>query len=371
EVRMRDWGGEIKPLRALLNAMVPYLPHAHWRLGFRPERVGVENLRRFSRIADRLAEFEALPDGSPRFSAPGVPGSPAFSSTSNATIFLYDYPEDLEPWAALALPRLITRHPREHRTWFANPMHLKIIGAYEGIPAIENNIEREPGIMMAANVIGPTDIGIVIQGFQKLRDQGLLNRLIIAPRVITNPERNRMIQAAVEGIGERAVLFSQLNPQKPPPHVLVVDTYGDLDRLYNGCAVTYLGGGFNPRKRGFDPMESLVWKVPVLMGPIYDYNRVSVDGLKKSGWITLLPDPKKAVMDFTNIAKRLLFDPPDPPELNRFVEARRLDPLRVAAEIMADLCGATGPGDRTSREYWFAENRFFARSAIELEDLAG
>ncbi len=371
EVRMRDWGGEIKPLRALLNAIIPYLPHARWRLGFRPERTGVENLRRFSQITDRLSEFEGLPDGSPRFSAPGVPGSPLVLREPNAALLLYDYPEDLDPWAALALPRLITRRPRRHRTWFANPMHLKINGAYEGIPAVENKAETEDRIMMAANIIGPTDIRIAIQGFQKLRDQGFFNRLIIAPRVVTNPERNRMIRTAVEGIGERAVLFSQLKPQEPGPRVLVVDTYGDLGRLYEGCAVTYLGGGFNPRKRGFDPMESLVWKAPVLMGPVYDYNRVSVDGLKKSRWITVLPDPEKAEKDFLNFTERLLSDPPEPTELNRFVENRRMDPLRVAAEIMADLCGVTGPGGLTGHDYWFAENRFFARSAIDPEDLAG
>ncbi len=371
EVRMRDWGGEIKPLRALLNALTPFFPDARWRLGFRPERIGVENLCRFSQITERLSEFEPLPDGSPRLSAPGVDGSPVVSAKSNATILLYDYPEDLDPWAALALPRLITRHPRDHRTWFANPMHLKIIGAEEGILPFKQKAGPGGGIMMAANVIGPTDIRIAAEGFRQLRDQGLLNRLIIAPRVITNPERNRMIQAAVAGIGEGAVFLSRLKPHEPAPRVLVVDTYGDLDRLYKGCAVTYLGGGFNPRKRGFDPMESLVWKVPVLMGPVYDYNRVSVDGLKKTGWITVLPDPTKAAKDFSDIAERLLSDPPDLTELNRFVEARRMDPLRAAAEIMADLCGVTGPGGLAGHQYWFAENRFFAQSDIDPEDLAG
>jgi hypothetical protein len=44
QVAMRDWGGEVKPLRVLLKAFVALLPLSRWRLTFRPERVGVENM---------------------------------------------------------------------------------------------------------------------------------------------------------------------------------------------------------------------------------------------------------------------------------------------------------------------------------------
>lgn len=372
EVRMRDWGGEIKPLRALLREMIPYLPQARWRLIFRPERIGVENLKGFGQIAERLTDFERLPDGSQRFSAPGVPESSVDSAQSDATILLYDYPEDLDPWTGLVLPRLITRHPQNSRTWFANPMFLKISGAYDGFSHPPKKTETGSGIMMAANIIGPIDIRIATEGFRRLRDKGIMDRLILAPRVVTNPDRNRRIREALEGIGERAVFLSRRKPNEPPPRVLLVDTYGDLPRLYQGCSVSYLGGGFNPRKRGFDPMESLVWGAPVLLGPIYDYNRVSVDGLRKTGWATVLPKAETAVTDFARAVEKRVSDPPDPVApvaLTRFVEARRMDSLRVAVEIMADLVGLTGGAGVNGPEYWFEENRFFAWSDIDLRDL--
>lgn len=70
EVRMRDWGGEAKSLRNLFKAMVLFIPYAHWRLVFRQERLGKENLKNFRAITSRLHDFHILPDGRSRFPLP-------------------------------------------------------------------------------------------------------------------------------------------------------------------------------------------------------------------------------------------------------------------------------------------------------------
>ena len=129
EVRMRDWGGEVKPLAALLRAMLPFLPRARWRLCFPKERRGVENLTDFSAVTRKLGGMARHPDGSSRFSAPGVPGSPADPGPPRATLLLFDHPEDLGAWYDTAMPRLITRHPGRPGVFWVNPMYLKISGA--------------------------------------------------------------------------------------------------------------------------------------------------------------------------------------------------------------------------------------------------
>ncbi len=359
EVRMRDWGGEAKPLAALVSGMLPYLPHARWRLWFRKERRGVENLTDFNAVARRLEGMACLPGGGPRFSAPGVPGSPPDPGPAGATLLLYDHPEDLGAWYAAAMPRLITRHPTRAGVFWVNPMYLKISGAVtsSGRRPLSDTAAR---VMMAANVIGETDIRIAFEGFAALRDE--VDALIIAPRVVTNPARNRMIREAAEAIGERAVPLSTLGAGERPC-IVWVDTYGDLPYLYGGCRFTYLGGGFDPRKRGFDPVESLAAGVPVVMGPLCDYNRIAARCLEGTGWITLLDSPGTAVSDVVAAVRRRMADRPDPDLLDRFFRSRRIDGAHVALEVMADLAGMSRQG------YLLPEHRIFARDRISLDTL--
>ncbi len=331
EVRMRDWGGEAKPLRAMLSALVPRLPHARWRLVFRPERRGVENLTGMDRITDRLPAFARRPDGSPRFSAPGVPGTPPDPGPPDVSLWLYDHVDDLSPWYERTVGQLVIRHPARARTWLVNPAFLKIAGAIlDGHPPAPTSGNR---VMIAANLVDETDIRVAAKGFARLRDW--LAGLIVAPRVITNPDRNRRIDRALREIGETPVPLTEARRDGRRPRVLVVDTYGDLARLYAGGAITYLGGGFDPRKRGFDPAESLAAGVPVVTGPLRDYNRVAVEGLEGTGWITRIEDPDSAPDQFVEAAERLLARPPSPADLEAFFNDRRLDPERAAAKILA------------------------------------
>ncbi len=352
EVRMRDWGGEAKPLRALLSALVPRLPHARWRLVFRPERRGVENLTGMDRITDRLPAFARLPDGSPRFSAPGVPSSPPDSGPADVSLWLYDHVDDLYPWYERTVGRLVIRHPARSRTWLVNPSFLKIAGALMIDPPEAQ--ATAPQGMIAANLVDETDIRVAAEGFARLRDR--LAGLIVAPRVITNPDRNRRIDRALREIGETPVPLTKARRDGRRPRVLVVDTYGDLARLYAGGAITYLGGGFDPRKRGFDPAESLAAGVPVVTGPLCDYNRVAVKGLDGTGWITLIEDADSAPDRFVEAAERLLARPPSPADLETFFNDRRLDPERVAAEILAGLSG--------DRNEWNGLDHHFGHTAF-------
>lgn len=383
EVRMRDWGGEVKPLAALCDVMIPLLPEAKWKLVFRPERIGVENLKDFKNIIERLEEIltgpenmKTLFDGQSRFCSPGVLNSPDVLEKSSVTLLLYDHPEDMNPWYDRAISRLVTKYPGEAKKWYVNPMYLKISGADAvSIQAMEKakqiNLAGER-IMMAANVVDFKDIEISTRGFDRIRD--LVDALIIVPRVVTNPDRNCMIEEAVDKIGEKALFWSNMKAYDRPC-VLVVDSYGLLPALYSKCKISYLGGGFDPRKRGFDPMESLTAKIPVITGPVYDYNRISIDSMKNGSfndkvtshnkWINIMHNSKTAAHDFADLAKALIEKPPDPRILENFIKKRSFDPERVAAEVMADLAGWLTNG------YLIKENAEFAIDKIDICKLYG
>lgn len=357
EVRMRDWGGEVKPLTALMRGLIPFLPAARWRLVFRPERCGRENLTDMTALFRKLPEAAFTPFPRPFLTAPGVPGSPPEDGPASVVLRLHDYPEDIGPYYDLVAPRLITRHPEMPNHWFVNPMFLKTAGTpTPGLCTVRMAGAR---VLMAANLIGPTDIHIAVDGFARLR--GLFDALIIAPRVVTNPDRNRAIDEAVARLGERPVRLSEYTAGRAL-QVLKVDTYGDLAELYPLADLTYLGGGFNVRKRGFDPMESLMAGVPVVTGPLCDYNRVTVRALAPSGWVTGLADRETAPADFRSAARTLIRRPPEKDALRQFIAARSQDPLRVAAEILADLSGR--------REgYLLPEHRCFAQERLDWTDL--
>lgn len=338
EVKMRDWGGEVKPLRNLLKTMTHLIPYARWCLVFRQERLGIDNLKNFTAIVEKLKEFSKLPDGRPRFSAPGVPDSPSSDAKSSLTLLLHDHPEDLAPWYDYTITNLITEYPGKRQTFFINPMFLKISDAFgmmEDFPKSLSPIKMiGPRVMIAANVIDETDIKVSVQGFQRL--SGYLDALIIAPRVVTNPIRNRMISEAVYSLGEKMFFLSKIS-NKDKPRILFVDTYGDLHKLYENCTITYLGGGFDARKRGFDPMESLLAGVPVIQGPFYDFNRIAVDLLKNSGWVSVLPTEATALEDFVNTVKKRITSRPQTNNLKKILSERQADPLRISIVLLETL----------------------------------
>lgn len=349
QVAMRDWGGEVKPLRALLNIFVPLLPGSRWRLIFRPERLGVENLKSYCAITDKLAGYDRLPDGSMRFSAPGVPGSPDFPGDAHAVLLLFDHPEDLKHWYDLTVSRLITRHSEVNATWFVNPMFLKISdhpGNLSPMGKKTDNAILFPGsrVMIAANVVDSLDIEIAFAGFRGLAP--LVDKLIIAPRVITNPVRNAMITTAAAGmkVGWLSGLEKEKGQAGKQPggdnhgcEVLIVDTYGDLPRLYHNACITYLGGGFDHRKQGFDPMESLFAGVPVILGPFFKYNRIAVEALCPSGWVYVLKTAKHAVADFIQHGSQMIKQPPRIQPFREFLRRHEHDPVQVMTEVLAGI----------------------------------
>jgi 3-deoxy-D-manno-octulosonic-acid transferase len=90
-------------------------------------------------------------------------------------------------------------------------------------------------------------------------------RLVIAPRRI---EDITWIQNALEGSGLAAVRKSGMagNPRIDPSIVPVVDTFGELSRLYAVADVAFVGGSLI-RHGGQNPLEPAAHGTPVVFGP--------------------------------------------------------------------------------------------------------
>lgn len=115
-------------------------------------------------------------------------------------------------------------------------------------------------------VVGSTHEGeeeIILHVFQKATAGAPHLRLILAPRRI---ERAQHLVEAATRMGIETVLRSTLHAGSLPGRVIVLDTLGELDRIYGVADVSFVGGSFVPIG-GHNLLEPAGFGVPVLFGP--------------------------------------------------------------------------------------------------------
>jgi len=140
--------------------------------------------------------------------------------------------------------------------------------ALENIKAFANN-----AAVLVAGSTWPEDEKLLLDGLKKYGDVAL----IIVPHEITNAHLQ-----SIEALFPSSVRYSQLNkklisPEHEPrsthqrvanQHILIIDSFGMLSRIYQIASVAYIGGGFN--KSGIhNTLEAAVWSKPVIFGPNY------------------------------------------------------------------------------------------------------
>lgn len=96
-------------------------------------------------------------------------------------------------------------------------------------------------------------------------------KFIIAPHEV-DEENIRDVQEMFPD----AIRYSQWKDTKEEKHVLIIDSIGLLNRLYQYATVTYIGGGF--RDSGIhNTLEAAVYGKPVVFGPVYQKFNEAVD----------------------------------------------------------------------------------------------
>jgi 3-deoxy-D-manno-octulosonic-acid transferase len=94
---------------------------------------------------------------------------------------------------------------------------------------------------------------------------------ILAPR---HPERFDAVASLLEDRRVAAVRRSRLETGPTRADVLLLDTIGELSRVYALGAAAFVGGSLAPTG-GHNPLEPAVWGVPVLSGPnVFNFDEV-------------------------------------------------------------------------------------------------
>ena len=130
-------------------------------------------------------------------------------------------------------------------------------------PALDALIAGRRVLVLGSTVEGEDEM--LLEGVQALiAEQNAF--VIIAPR---KPERFEHVAALLATTSIRFVRRSQLDAAgatPPAAEVLIVDTFGELARMYRYATVAFIGGSLVPHG-GHNPIEAAAAGVPVCFGP--------------------------------------------------------------------------------------------------------
>lgn len=103
---------------------------------------------------------------------------------------------------------------------------------------------------------------IVISTFKALKKDFADIKLLIAPRHL---QRTNDVAEIVKSAGFAYGLRSA-NDNFQEKDVIILDTLGELGKMYSICDFAFIGGSFN-KTGGHNPLEAAVYNKPVLSGP--------------------------------------------------------------------------------------------------------
>ena len=159
-------------------------------------------------------------------------------------------------------------------------------------------------------VAGSTHEGeeeVLLKVFKDLRKDYPLLRLIIAPR---NVARSSEISNMISARGMRAALRTKVSKKSHDYDVLVLNTVGELGRIYSLGTVAFVGGSFVPIG-GHNLLEPADYGIPVLFGPhTHNFEFMSESMLNAGGALrvqngTDLYDAMKRLLSDTELCREM------------------------------------------------------------------
>ena len=103
---------------------------------------------------------------------------------------------------------------------------------------------------------------IVLNSFSKLKKEFCDIKLLIAPRHLTR------LNEVKELVSKTGMKFGQRsnNDNFTDKDIIILDTMGELSKMYQICDFAFIGGSFN-KTGGHNPLEAVVYEKPAISGP--------------------------------------------------------------------------------------------------------
>ncbi len=103
---------------------------------------------------------------------------------------------------------------------------------------------------------------IILSAFSKLKKEFPDVKLLIAPRHLTRLDEVKNL------VGKTGLKFGQRsnNDTFEDNEIIILDTMGELSKMYQVCDFAFIGGSFN-KTGGHNPLEAIVYNKPAISGP--------------------------------------------------------------------------------------------------------
>jgi 3-deoxy-D-manno-octulosonic-acid transferase len=137
----------------------------------------------------------------------------------------------------------------------------------------------------------PGEEKILADIYRTLQRETPALRLVLAPR---HAERRQEVAAILTGAGLTPVFRSQCRAGAAlgaagPESVLVLDTTGELQSLYAGADLIFVGKSLTARG-GQNIIEPALYGKPIVVGPHLENFRAVVEDFRKAGALVQVPD---------------------------------------------------------------------------------
>lgn len=140
---------------------------------------------------------------------------------------------------------------------------------------------------------------IILKAFSNLKKDYTDIKLLIAPRHL---QRGPNVEALVKETGFSYGLRSN-NDKFNEKEILILDTLGELGKMYSICDFAFIGGSFN-KTGGHNPLEAVIYNKPALSGPsTHNFKDIyEILGRTDAGKVVKTPE------ELENLMKKLLED---------------------------------------------------------------
>jgi 3-deoxy-D-manno-octulosonic-acid transferase len=143
----------------------------------------------------------------------------------------------------------------------------------------------EDAPVLVAGSTHPGEEEAVIGAFEKARAEHPSAVLVLAPRHL---ERVPQVRALLDGVGFSTLLWTRRSPDARPACILV-DTIGELSRLYAAADAAFVGGSLRPIG-GHNLLEPARFGIPMFAGPHLASVRSLASSFEQSGALTVVRD---------------------------------------------------------------------------------
>lgn len=156
--------------------------------------------------------------------------------------------------------------------------------------------------VIVAGSTHPGEEKVLFQAFQSVRKEYPDARLVIAPRKTTRADEIAKLASSYGyETGFRSVMKEESSPRKSYP-VLLIDTIGELGRIYAIGDVVFVGGSFS-NTGGHNVLEPAAHAKPILVGPSMQNFKDSYALLSKVKACKMVNNTTELTNEFLDIMK--------------------------------------------------------------------